>query len=386
MSVFRRLSTTRLLALLGSVAAAALLTGAIAVVASGGGGEKPPQEPLAQAAHDALVAPEPQGVTARIAFTNNLLPSGNLLGNATSPLISGATGRLWTTPDGSGRIELQSDAGDAQVTWTSDKVSIYDASSNTVYEYALSQSSSADGDTKDTPPTLADVTDALTKAGEHALLSEALPDNIAGQPAYSVTATPKQNPGLVGQGQLSWDATHGIPLRVAVTAKGSDAPVLELKATDIAFAAVPANDVTIAPPAGAKVVDLKEQTSGGADEKSVTGLANVRAAVPFTLVAPASVGGQTLSSARTAGTGALLTYGEGLGALVVHQAAADKEAAGSTSPFGSLPKVTVGSATGHELETPLGTVLTFDQGGVSFLVGGSITKADAETAARAFAG
>jgi outer membrane lipoprotein-sorting protein len=382
----RRLSTARLVVLFSTLAAAAISAGAIAVVASGGGGAVPASKPLAEAAHDALTAPEPAGVTARIKFTNNLLPSGDLLGNVSSALLSGASGRLWTTNDGHGRIELQSQAGDTQITWNPQKVSVYDASSSTVYEYPLPQSTDPAGTTK-APPTLADVTDALTKIAVDWALSGAVPGSLAGLPAYSVTASPKANGGLFGEGQLTWDATHGVPLHVAVTAKGSTAPVLELAVTEIAFDSVSASDVTIAPPADAKVVDLGQQTAGsGTDAKPVTGLDNVRAAVPFTLVAPATVGGQTLSSARTAGKGALLTYGDGLGALIVHETAADTTAGSSTpSLLGSLPVVTVGSAKAHELETPLGTVLTFDQGGVNFLVGGSMTKADAEAAAGAFA-
>ena len=31
--------------------------------------------------------------------------------------MSGASGRLWLTNDGRGRIELQSDAGDVQIVW-----------------------------------------------------------------------------------------------------------------------------------------------------------------------------------------------------------------------------------------------------------------------------
>ena len=48
----------------------------------GGGGPTPPPEPLDQAIHDALAAPTPDGVTARVTFTNNLFPSGALLGQS----------------------------------------------------------------------------------------------------------------------------------------------------------------------------------------------------------------------------------------------------------------------------------------------------------------
>jgi hypothetical protein len=159
--------------------------------------------------------------------------------------------------------------------------------------------------------------------------------------------------------------------------------VLELKVTDISFAAVDPADVEITPPPGTKVVDLapRSNSSGSSDEQPVTGVAAVRAAVPFTLVAPTSVGGRALTSVRLVGTAALLTYGEGLGALVVHEsAAADGETGGLLAP---MPKVSLGSVSAHELATPLGTALAFERGGVSFVVGGSMTASDAEAAAKA---
>ena len=102
----------------------------------------PPPKPLAQALHDALTATAPSGVTARITFTNNLFPSGSLVGAAGSALMSGATGRLWMNDNG-GRLELQSDAGDVQVVWSDTKVTVYDASSNTAYTFDLPKDADA---------------------------------------------------------------------------------------------------------------------------------------------------------------------------------------------------------------------------------------------------
>ena len=56
-----------------------------------------------------------QGVSARIEFTNNLLPSGSLPRDTASPTLTGATGRLWLANDGRLRLELQSSNGDAQI-------------------------------------------------------------------------------------------------------------------------------------------------------------------------------------------------------------------------------------------------------------------------------
>jgi hypothetical protein len=383
-NVLRRLSTPRLLALLATLVAAIAGATVVAVTATGGAGAAPACEPLAQAVHDALTATPPQGVDARVTFTNNLLPSSSLLGNVSSALVSGASGRLWLTGDGRGRIELQSDAGDTQVVWDSSKLTVYDSSSNAAYEVALPASGQDSG--SHTPPSLDEISNALAQLEQHANVSDAVPDVVAGQSAYTVTVSPKENGGLFGDAQLAWAAGNGVPLRIALTAKGDSSPVLELKVTDISFDPVDPADVSITPPPGTKIVDLTPtagSSSPDAHDTPVTGVDAVRAAVAFPLAAPATAGGRPLTSARLVGKGALLTYGEGLGALVVHEAAAGD---GSLpGPLGSLPKVSVGAVSAHELATPLGTALAFDNGGVSFVVGGSMTTSDAEAAAQSFA-
>ena len=60
----------------------------------------------------------------------------DLPGGAADPLMSGASGRLWINQSG-GRLELQSDAGDAQIVWSKTEVTVFDASSNTVYRATL---------------------------------------------------------------------------------------------------------------------------------------------------------------------------------------------------------------------------------------------------------
>src|SRR5205085_11787922 len=130
------------------------------VTATGGAGAAPAGEPLAQAVHDALTAAPPQGIDARVTFTNNLLPSSSLLGNVTSALVSGASGRLWLSGDGRGRIELQSDAGDTQILWDGSKLTVYDSSLNTAYELALPASTGHDTGSQ-TTPSLDEISSAL---------------------------------------------------------------------------------------------------------------------------------------------------------------------------------------------------------------------------------
>jgi outer membrane lipoprotein-sorting protein len=393
MKLFRTLPTTRLIAIIAAGAIALVGGTAIAVAASGGSGPTPPPEPLAQALHDALTANEPTGITARITFTNNLFPSGALVGQAGSALMSGATGRLWMNSTG-GRLELQSDAGDVQIVWNDTKVTVYDASSNTAYTFDLPTpaAGTTTPTTTHTAPSLDEISTFLTEVAKHWTVSAAQPSNVANEPAYTVDVSPSHDGGLLGRAELAWDATQGVPLKVAIYAQGSSTPALALEATSISFGSVPDSDVAVAPPAGAKVVNLSSQAAGqgtGSNTAPVTGLAAVQAAVSFPVVAPDTLVGLPRQDVRLVGPtdsqAALVVYGQGLGAIVVVERAKDATGTngGSASPLSALPTVSLDGVTAHELSTQLGTVLSWDAGQVSYVLAGSLPSGAAEAAARA---
>jgi outer membrane lipoprotein-sorting protein len=382
----RTLSTARLIVLIVTVAAVAAGSAALAVAASGGGGPTPPAKPLANAIHDALAGTAPNGITADITFTNRLFPSGALTGAAGSALLSGATGRLWATNDGRGRLELQSNAGDAQIVWNADKVTAYDATSNTVYSFTLPAHTAGAPDAG-TPPALSEITTFLTELSKQATVSDAQPDNVGDQPAYTVTVSPKHDGGLLGSAELAFDAARGIPLRIAIYAQGSSSPALALEATHVAYGAVPSSAVDVNPPAGAKVVDLSSAASsvdqsGGAEQNSkVTGLAAVQAVVDFPIAAPDTLVGLPRQHVGLAGkNAALVVYGQGIGAIVVVEHKADT--AKASGMLAGLPTVSLNGVTAHELATQLGTVLEWQAGGRSFVLAGSLPPAAAESAAR----
>lgn len=388
MKSLRTLSTRSLIAVVVAVLALAGGGAAIAVAARSGA-PTPPAKPLPEALHDALAAPEPEGITARINFTNRLFPSGALLGNVGSALMSGASGRLWLTNDGRGRLELQSDAGDAQIVWDSSKVTIFDASSNTVYHYAL-PAKAAEPSKPDSgaAPTVAEIQDFLTRLAEHASVSGANPTDVADQAAYSVSVAPKHDGGLLGSVELAWDATHGVPLRVGVYAQGSSSPVLELTATQISYGPVAASDVEATPPASAKVVDLgaaAKNADPSAPDTRVSGVAAVQAAAGFTVTAPDTLVGLPRNGATLVGPAdskaALIVYGQGLGAIAVLERKADSSAP-QGGPLSSLPKLSLDGITAHELATQLGTVVEWQRGGVAYVLAGSLPPAAAEAAAR----
>ena len=380
MRQLRTLSTRGLLVLGIALLALAGTAAAVGVGLAGGATTEPVARPLDQAIHDALAAPRPDGVTARITFTNNLFPTGALAGQAGSALMSGASGRLWIRHDGSGRIELQSDAGDVQVVWSPTQVSVYDASSNTVYRAALPPQSGAA--TRDQgAPTLARIDRALADVGVHWALEGATPTHVGGRPAYAVTASPVRDGGLLGSLRLAWDAVNGTPLAIGVTAKDRTAPALELALRNVSYGPVAAGDVDLSPPPSANVVDLGTPGAAGDHGAPVVGLAAVQQAAGFPVAAPDTLDGMQRQDVRLVGGDTVIVlYGAGPGGLVVVERKADR--AGSPGPFGALPTVRLGASTAHELATQLGTALTWQAGGVDYVLAGSVEPAAAEQAAR----
>jgi outer membrane lipoprotein-sorting protein len=390
----RTTSTRRLLTVLAFTAVLAT-TAAVARAALSGSGPVPAPKALAQAIKDALGAPAPDGVTARITFTNNLLPSGSLPGTS-SALTSGAKGRLWLTNDGRLRLELQSSSGDAQLTVDKQQVSLFDASSNTVYKATLPKpAADAKPERAHENPTLAKIQDALDHVAKLWTTSGAEPTSIADRPAYTVRIAPKDDGGLLGAAKVAWDSVTGVPLRAAVYAQGQDSPVLALDATDISYGAVSDGDVVARAPAGAKVVDLSSKDSGAGKDSHSAGapremtVDEVARQVDFALAAPDKLAGlprQGVHLVDVDGTkGALVTYGKGLGAIVVFQHKVDASKADAKPSGGRdnpLPQINIDGATGTEIATALGTIVTFERGGVAYVVAGSVPPLAAENAAR----
>ena len=384
----RRLRTAPLhhLALAAAIIVAVTI-GAVGIAQAVGGGPTPPPKPLAEAVYDAANAPQVQGVTARIRFTNGLLPSGSLPEGSASPMLTGADGRLWLADDGRLRLELQSDRGDVQIVSDGTRFRIYDATSHTVYTGAL-PAREQDAAKPEPPLTRSAVSQRLADLAQTWTFSAPEPGNTAGQPSYTVRISPKDDGGLLGAAEIAWDAAHGVPLRGALYAQGQKSPVLELTATEISYGKIPAADLAVAPPQGAKTVELNppagHDSHGNAIE--VHGLAAVQQQVGFPVSAPDSLAGlprKEVSLARFGSeNGALATYGQGLGAIYVLEHKTDGQAAQRPPGDLRLPQVNIDGLTGSELATALGTVVTFDRNGVSYTVAGSVPPLAAENAAR----
>ena len=407
----RRLPLSRLLLLCATVVIAGILATALAVAL--GTGPVPPSKPLAQAVHDALAGARAQpvgGVSARIQFTDHLLEGANLEsqgggGATSSPLLSGASGRLWISAEGRVRVELQAEGGDTQILYDGHTLTLYDAALNSLYRYTPPQgaggagdTSGAQGDAAHEVPTVAEIQEAIVHIMRHADLSGAVPTDVGGQPAYSVRISPSHDGGLVGGAELAFDAVQGVPLRLAVYSTESAAPVLELAATEVSYGAVPASVFEFSPPADARVTEIQSPGEGSGDSRHSaghakpaheSGLAATQAALPFALDAPDSLAGMArggVEGAQLDGhAGALITYGQGLGGIAVVESAAKSGAQSSeeeSGPLGELPKVALPGASASELPTPLGTLLRFRRAGVDYLLAGSVTPATLQEAAK----
>ncbi len=370
------------------------------VVASGSGANSgtPPAKPLAEAIADSLAGPQIAGISARIEFTNRLLPSTGFGGQ--DPLMAGGSGRLWASNKSAVRIELQSEAGggDVEIVARGNKLWLYHAASNTVYKTTMAPDKSGNG--AKTPPTVAAVKRVLRQLGSDATISGALGDNVAGRPAYSTRIAPKAKGGLVGGADVTWDAANGAPLRVAVFARGQNDPVIAIEATEVSFGPVDPSVFAIRPPAGAKVEELSAASNGGKPKKGkkparpVTGLRAAKAAAPFNVSAPATLGQRKRSAVTAVGRGAktkvIVRYGKGLGAITVIESVASKTHAAPTSARSKnsehdaiqIPTAKIGSAQAIALGTPLGSIVSFTRGRVHYVVIGSVTQQDALAAAR----
>lgn len=318
-----------------------------------------------QALHDALAAQKPDGATARIQLTNHLLEGASLTGSSgeasqlsSSPLISGASGRLWVASDGSARLELQSEKGDTQILWDGKTAEMYDASTNTLYRYTPPSGeagSSSSTDAKHEPPSVGEIEERIEKASKHADISGATPTDVAGQAAYTVRVSPRENGGLVAGAEVSWDAYRGNPLRAAIYSTSSSAPAIELAATEISYGQPDESALRFTPPSDAKVQDvtLPQTPAGG-------------------------------SSSSPAGENTHVTvHGKGLESIVL--AETPVKAGSKESGLGALEglqKVDVGGAQASELQTELGTLLTFERAGVRYLMAGSVTPSAIEAFAR----
>ena len=257
MKLFRTLPTSRLIALVEPLV---LVGGAAVAVALAR--RRPDAAAEAARAGDPrrLAAAEPRA-SPRASLHEQALSLRRAAGDAGSALMSGATGRLWVN-DGGGRLELQSDAGDVQVVWNDTKVTSTTprrtpptrSTSRREMRHARRRHASAAASTRSRT--------SSPSSRKHWTVSDPSPPTWAGAGVHRRRlAEPRRRPARLGRarvGRLAGRAAEGRGLRAGRLVARACA-----EATHISFGPVPDSDIDVAPPAGAKVVDLCRQARTG---------------------------------------------------------------------------------------------------------------------------
>jgi outer membrane lipoprotein-sorting protein len=368
-NILRRLSLSRLLLLCGLVVAVGV--SATALASAVGSGPTPAPKPLAIAVHDALSGPSVEGVSATVKLTDNLLEGANLAGGggeasqlSSSPLLSGASGRLWIAKDGRVRLELQAEKGDTQILYDGHTVSLYDGATNKLYRYTIpshegapAHGSGGQDAGRHEPPTVAKIEEAIANLKHHASVSGATATDVAGQAAYTVRISPNEGGSLLGGAELSFDAAHGVPLRAAIYSSTSSSPVIELAASEISYGPVEDSVFSFAHPPGVKI-----------EEVSAPGQDSAKQPAP-------SAGAHSHPKVTTRGHGVT-------GVAVIENPVEQGAKKPPVNLPEGLPKVKINGVSAAELATPLGTLLSFERSGVRYLLAGSVTPAAIEAVAR----
>jgi hypothetical protein len=332
----------------------------------------PPPTTLQELTLRELSGSGPAGVTAHFRYVDALVPTTNLVADATSggsplPLVSGADGRLWYA-NGRLRMEFQTDQGDTQLLLQNNRALVYDAADGTAYAAILP----ALGLPQLARSGLAGASSLVSSISGDAALSRPQPVVTGGRPAYTVRIAPTHDGGLLRSASLAVDAETGTPLRLELFGTGQTAPLLEFALSDVSYGDIDPSVFRLKLPFGMHPLALRF-----AAPPSVGG------AVPCT--GPQELAGLPLRTCREASRstdvpGRVLVYGTNLSSVVV------LEQPGSSDPSGGLwsllPTVTVSGTTGRELVTGLGTVIRFVRGGVTYTVLGSMPRPVVEAVAR----
>jgi hypothetical protein len=202
-----------------------------------------------------------RGVTARITFTNKLVDSASLQGS--DPLLTGGTGRLWASKDRL-RLELQASpdrgGGDVQIqVRRRRRVGLRQRLEHGLPGDASSRQRQAAGDPLRRPHPAAPRPALPARRGlrGHALERRRATGLLRSASRHARTA------GCWAPSSWLGTQANGVPLRAGVYAAGAADPVLELKATDVAFGRVPGSSLSVPVPAGTKTVNLDARGAAG---------------------------------------------------------------------------------------------------------------------------
>ena len=395
--------TRALTVALGLILVAALGVGAVTV---GAGAQGEPPERLTEKELLFRVSAAPEGAPnfrATVTVEQTLVPEG-LLGASQGGNTGDSgprTARVWRSGPDRLRAELQGESGDRVLVRNGDRVSIYDGASNTLKtgekpEAALSGAAGVDGLPGASPE---EIDKVLAEIAPSSKLKTGAPVEVAGRWAYPLTLEPKDKSAtLVERAETLVDTEAFVPLLFELYAEGNPEPVARYEAQNFQVGPVPEARFEFETPPGA-TVERPEPRDDRADEhreddepREAASVKEASELAGFTVEElPEAPRGRELEEIMVAGDGVVLTYGSDWGTVVLAEKARGKEGTGPSLDAGAggrggeleIPAVDLGGGVqACELSTPVGTVLSWSDGGTSYTLAGSVPASELREAAR----
>lgn len=392
-----RVSTRALTIFAGLALLVVLGAGAIAL---GGGAQGEPPERLTEAEILSRLATAPEEAPpfrATVAVEQTVIPDG-LIGASEGDAAGGPqTARIWRGGPDQVRAELQGENGDKVLVKNGAAFSVYDGASNTLR--TGQKPSGAEGPPEAVSPE--EIDRFLAEISPTSDLAAGEPVELAGRWAYPLTLTPKdESQTLVEEAEVLIDAEAFVPLRFELFAEDVPEPVASYEAQDFEVGPVPERRFQFETPPGATVEEIEpkngERHEGKRDDftepRKVESVEEAGELAGFPVEGlPEAPGGRELEEIRVIGDAAVLRYGSGWGTMVLAEkkggggAAQIPEAEEGRGEGLQVPTVDLGGVEAREVSTPVGTVLTWNDGGISYTLAGSVTAAELEGAARGLA-
>jgi outer membrane lipoprotein-sorting protein len=440
-------SRLSLIVLIAVAATAALAVALVAVAGAEEDTDLPPMSASEVLSRMASGEQAPDAVSGDIAWTNRLLGDLPMFREefddaaSPSPLLRDGSGRVWAQDD---RVRLESQSGRGDHIVVADgregSVWVYDGAENTARLFEVEGGTAARGDEVAPSPT------ALTPEGINGMLQAAArfmtvevtgQGVVAGQDAYILTMRPAAEDTALGTIEAAVDGRTFVPLRVEVTARGADDPVLSFGFERVSYAAVDDSLFTFSPPEGAQVeretIDPddfghekgadgerpSEQELRGQARRALLTLDQARELVDFDLraaegyearafrwayvfddglpldatgtplfrgllgagAAPEGDGESPAEGAESRddaarGPAAVLLYGEGFGAVALAQTATTPEIREQLRELPLVEPREVAGAQARVLLTPLGGVVVWEDDGVTLAAFGMVPGGD----------
>jgi outer membrane lipoprotein-sorting protein len=393
-----RIPARALTVVFGLILIVALGAGALTV---GTGAQGEPPERLTEEELLSRVSAAPESAPdfrATVTVEQTIVPEG-LLGASEGGDTGDSgprTARVWRGGPDRLRAELQGENGDRVLVRNGDRVSIYDGASNTLKigekPEAASESTS---DLQGASPE--EIDELLAEIAPSSSLTTGAPVEVAGRWAYPLTLEPRDSgTTLVERAEALVDAEAFVPLLFELYAEGRPEPVARYEAQDFQVGPVPDARFEFETPPDATVErpepreDRADEYGAGDEPRKVASVEEASELAGFAVEElPQAPQGRELQKIVVAGDGALLTYGSDWGSVILTQKAGGESGAGSSVGAeiqgGGLqvPVVDLGGGVlARELSTPVGTVLSWSDGGVSYTLAGSVRAAELREAAR----